>query len=347
MKPPVIAHVIRGETIESIHRGHFAVVDGLDNVVHSAGDPGVVTYFRSASKAFQAMPCLTSGACDRFGFNDEEIALAVASHSGEPRHVEIAARMLAKIGLSESDLRCGSHLPFNVAEAHRMIAAGEKPTQLHNNCSGKHSAMLGLAVHLGADIRNYESLANPVQEAILDCVSRFTDISPHAIAIGIDGCAAPNFAVPLASMAKSYARLISPPENIGAETRESCSRIVSAMLKYPELIGGTERLDTLIMHAAPGKLISKVGADGVWLGGVLPCEKWPNGLGIALKIEDGDDFISRPVVVIDILRKLGILSEDDLTDLSPMPVTNRRGDLVGRVMSVAFHNPEAQITDQL
>src|SRR5438445_12039758 len=142
MTSEILAKVIRGNTVESIHRGHLIVIDGEGDTVASVGDPSTVTFFRSACKAFQAIPCITSGAAEAFGFTEDEIALAVASHSGERVHVEIAGGMLQKIGLSESDLRCGSHLPFNEKEAKRMIRDGEKPTQLHSNCPGKHAAML-------------------------------------------------------------------------------------------------------------------------------------------------------------------------------------------------------------
>ncbi|MGB5012735.1 MAG: asparaginase [Pyrinomonadaceae bacterium] len=330
MNSEILANVIRGETVESIHRGHLIVLDGNGEKVFSLGDPSTVTYFRSSAKAFQAIPFITSGAADAFDFTEEEIALSVASHSGEQRHVEIAAGMLAKVGLAESDLRCGAHLPFDEAESHRMIAAGEKPTQLHNNCSGKHSAMLAFAKHIGADITSYESPDSRIQRRILRCVSDFTEIPSDLIAIGIDGCAAPNFALPVAAMAKSFVNLLAPSKFPEA-TRRACSRIVSAMIKYPELIGGSTRLDTMLMRAAPGRFISKVGADGVWLCGVLPSEKWPTGLGIALKIEDGDDYLSRPVVTVALLRHFGVLSKDDLQPISPMPIKNRRGDQVGRV----------------
>ena len=152
MGAEILANVIRGETVESIHRGHLIVIDGDGETIASLGDPSTVTFFRSSSKAFQAIPFITSGAADAFGFTEQEIALAVASHSGERIHVAIAAGMLAKIGLSESDLRCGAHLPFNEAEAERMMRAGETPTQLHNNCSGKHAAMLAFAKHIDAGI---------------------------------------------------------------------------------------------------------------------------------------------------------------------------------------------------
>ena len=328
MHSEVLAKVIRGETVESIHCGHLCIIDGEGSQIASLGDPTTVTYFRSAAKAFQAIPFITSGAADAFGFTEEEIALAVASHSGEPVHVEIAARMLAKIGLSETDLKCGAHLPFSETETHRMLRASETPTQLHNNCSGKHAAMLAFAKHIGADTATYDSSDNRIQKRILKCVADFTEVPEDQIKLGIDGCAAPNFALPVAAMAQSFTNLISPTK-FPEVTQLACSRIVAAMMKYPELIGGSTRLDTMLMQAAPGQIISKVGADGVWLCGVLPCERWPTGLGIALKIADGDDHRARPVVAVEILRQLEILSDSDLSDLSPMPVKNRRGDVVG------------------
>ena len=332
MESAILANVIRGETVESIHRGHLIAIDGNGETVLSLGDPSTVTYFRSSAKAFQAIPFITSGAADAFGFNEEEIALAVASHSGEPRHVAIAFSMLAKAGLTESDLRCGAHRPFDETELHRMLVASETPTQLHNNCSGKHAAMLAFAKHIGADIATYDLPDNRIQKRILRCVADFTEIREDEIAIGIDGCAAPNFALPVAAMAKSFVNLLAPTK-FPAPTQQACSRIVAAMLKYPELIGGSARLDTMLMNAAPSTFISKVGADGVWLCGVLPCEKWPTGLGIALKIEDGDDYLSRPVVTVELLRQLGVIAQTALPELSPMPIKNRRGDVVGHVVA--------------
>lgn len=330
MSAQIIGNVIRGETVESVYCGHLSIVAGDGNTIASLGDPSTVTYFRSSAKAFQAIPFITSGAADAFGFTEDEIALAVASHSGEPMHVEIAARMLAKFGFTESDLQCGSHLPFSEAEAHRMLAAGEKPSQLHNNCSGKHAAMLAFAKHIGADTATYLSPDNRIQKRILRCVADFTEMPEDAIAVGIDGCAAPIFALPVAAMAKSFINLIAPAK-FPQPIQNACWRIVSAMISFPELIGGSTRLDTMLMKAAPGRIISKVGADGVWLCGVLPCEKWPTGLGIALKIADGDDYRARPVVAVEVLRQLDVLSKSDLAEMSPMPVKNRCGDTVGEV----------------
>jgi L-asparaginase II len=323
--------VIRGETVESVHRGHLIAIAGNGERVLSVGSPDMVTFFRSACKPFQALPFITSGACEELGYSDEEVALACASHSGEARHVRIAQLMLERAGLTEAYLRCGTHLPFNEKESERMQRAGEHPTQLHNNCSGKHAAMLAFAKHIDADLATYEALENPVQQAILETISLFSEVPVKKIKIGIDGCAAPNFALPLSAMAKSFLNLISPPESFPAEVRSAAARLVSAMSSFPELIGGVERLDTMLMQAAEGKIISKVGADGVWLCAVLPSEKWPTGLAIALKVEDGDDRRARPVVAVEILKRLGVLAADDLPELSPMVIKNRRGDVVGRV----------------
>jgi len=179
-------------------------------------------------------------------------------------------------------------------------------------------------------------LENPVQQAILETISQFSDVPKDKIKIGIDGCVAPNFALPVSAMATAYTRLIFPPKNFDAETREACQRIVSAMISHPEMIGGTERLDTIIMQSLRGKIISKIGAEGVYSAGVLPSPKWKKGLGIAFKIEDGDDKRARAAVAIELLRQLEILDEkssESLKDYSPLVIKNRRGDIVGKVVA--------------
>jgi L-asparaginase II len=326
----VLCKVFRGNILESIHRGHFAVVDGEGQIVDSGGDSHTVTFFRSACKPHQALPLLTSGAAEAFGFTEDEIAMTCASHSGEPFHVAVVARMLAKLGLTASDLNCGVHAPFNDKESKRLATAGEEPTPLHNNCSGKHTGMLALAKHIGAETANYEHPDHRVQQRIQRVVAEFTKVPSDSIGIGIDGCAVPNFAVPVEAMARSFAGLVFPG-SLHPETKTACRRIVQAMIKYPELIGGTDRLDTILMRAGDGRFISKVGAEGVWCCGVVPCDEWPTGLGITLKIEDGDDLWSRSVTAIHLLRRLGALQSDQLPDLSPMAIKNRRGDVVGAI----------------
>jgi L-asparaginase II len=248
-------------------------------------------------------------------------------------HTEIVERMLEKIGMTESDLRCGTHMPYSGSESNRLRRSGESPTQLHNNCSGKHVGMLALAKHIGSETADYENEGHRVQQRILRAISEFTELPAEEIALGIDGCAAPNFAVPITAMARSFINLVMP-DRFHPAIRAASARIVSAMMHYPQLIGGTERFDTLLMQVLPSGLISKVGAEGVWCCGVLRSVKWPNGLAIALKIEDGDDLYSRSVVAIDLLRQLEVIPEDALAELSPMPITNRRNDRVGEIASV-------------
>jgi len=192
--------------------------------------------------------------------------------------------------------------------------------------------MLALAKHINADIATYELPESRVQKRILRCIADFTEVPEEQIAVAIDGCAAPNFAVPVSAMATSFANLVAPSK-LHELTRAAASRVVGAMLGFPELIGGSDRLDTMLMTAATGKIVSKVGADGVWLCGVLPCGPWPTGLGIALKVADGDDHRARPVVAVDILGRLNILTDADLPEISPMLIKNRRGDAVGRTES--------------
>ncbi|MGI9055293.1 MAG: asparaginase [Pyrinomonadaceae bacterium] len=338
MKSEILAEVIRGETVESIHRGHLIILDGAGETLFKIGDPELVTFFRSASKALQFVPCMTSGAAENFGFGEKEIALACASHSGEKIHTTLAAGMLEKAGLSETDLKCGTHLPFHEPTADEMIRNGEQPTQIHNNCSGKHAAMVAFAKYIGAEIETYEHSDNPIQQKILETISQFTDVPKNEIKLAVDGCAAPNFAVSVKAMARSFAKLVNPPDDFDENLKDACRKIVLAKTKFPELIGGTERLDTLLMQAGNGKFISKIGAEGVWLGGVLPSEKFPRGLGIALKIEDGDDKRARAVIAVEVLRQLGIFDAETLTEFAPLQIKNRRGETVGKIKPVFKFN---------
>jgi L-asparaginase II len=334
--PEPLVEVWRGMLIESRHRGHLVAVDQAGSIVASLGSPEVVTYLRSSAKPFQCIPLISSGAADRFGFTDKEIALACASHNGEPIHTETAAEMLRKIGLDQSALKCGVHEPFSSEVVRSLRENGEQPNVLQNNCSGKHAGMLALALQVGAPVETYDSPHNPVQQMIARVISEFSDVPESQIVIGIDGCGTPVFGVSIFAMALMYARLVHPPDSLDEEKREACRRIVSAMNTYPEMIGGglTERLDTEIMRAAHGRLVSKVGAEGVYTAGILPCKEWPNGLGLAFKIEDGEDRRARPTVVVESLRQLGVLIGDGYKSVShfaSFPVRNHRGDTVGEI----------------
>lgn len=330
-----LVEVTRGGITESRHRGHIVAIGPDGKIVAHLGAPETVTYLRSSAKPHQAIPLIASGAADRFDFTEREVALACASHSGEPIHTEVAASMLKKIGLTADALKCGTHEPFSQEVSRQLREKGEAPNVLQNNCSGKHAGMLALALHLGAPTENYDRPDNPVQLTIGRTVAQFSGVPLEDIAVGVDGCGVPVFGITVKAMALMYARLISPPVEFDDEIRTACRRIVSAMSTYPELIGGTsDRLDTEIMRAAKGRLVSKVGAEGVYTVGVLPSEKWPQGFGLALKIEDGDDHRARPTVVIESLRQLGILTGESLEAVARyafFPVRNRRGEVVGEV----------------
>jgi L-asparaginase II len=330
-----LVEVRRGPIVESRHRGHLAVVAGDGKTIAELGSPDTVTYLRSSGKPFQTLPLVASGAADRFGFATQEIAIACGSHSGEPIHVETVRSMLQKIGLDASALKCGVHVPFNIAVARELAERGEQPSVLQNNCSGKHAGMLALALHLDAPTETYDQSNNPVQQEIVRTVSEFAGDPLDEIAIGTDGCGVPVFGVSVRSMALMYARLVNPPDTLPATIREACRRVVTAMIEYPEMVGGTvDRLDTELIRIGAGTLISKVGAEGVYTVGVLPCEAWPAGLGLALKIEDGDNQRARPPAVIEALRQMGVLDDEALAALAPHArsvIKNHRGDHVGEV----------------
>ena len=355
----ILAQVTRGQILESVHRGNFVVIEGDGTLVaqslkvpdgtkvhdsakvHDGTKVHDRTFWRSSSKAFQALPMIMSGAADFYGFGEREIALSCASHAGETMHTQLAAQMLARLGLGESDLRCGAHRSIDRPSADAMIRAGAEPTQLNHNCSGKHAAMLTFANYIGADLKHYLDLNNPIQQTILKTVARFTGVPAAQIPIGIDGCSAPNFALSLRAMALAYARLINARAYFGDEKlddypvgiADACERIVRATMKFPELVAGTGQFDTQIMRALPGRIMSKGGAEGVWCAGVLPNEKWPRGLAIALKIDDGSQR-ARPVIALELLRQLQVMTPDAeaaLGQMSPEILLNSGGVAVGEI----------------
>jgi L-asparaginase II len=330
-----LVEVRRGSITESRHRGHVVAIEPDGNVVAYLGSPQNVTFLRSSAKPFQALPLLVSGAADRFGFTDKEVALVCASHNGEPIHTELVASILRKIGLTADALKCGVHEPYSVEVARELRERGEAPNVLHNNCSGKHAGMLAMALHLGASTDDYIRPEHPVQIAIGKTIAQFADVPVEDLAVATDGCAVPVFGITVKAMALAYARLVAPPLSFDEATRNACRRIVRVMNAYPELIGGTsDRLDTEIMRATPGRVVSKVGAEGVYTAGINPCEEWPRGLGLALKIEDGDDRRARPTVVIESLRQLRVLRDESLEAVARyafFPIMNRPGAVVGEV----------------
>jgi L-asparaginase II len=316
--PPALAEVTRGSLVESRHRGFIAVVDGTGAVLKSLGDINTPTWFRSAAKPFQTIPIITSGAAAHYGFTPRELAVIIGSHSGESAHLETVLSILNKIELDESALKCGAHMPFDDASAKRLRAEDREPCALHNNCSGKHAGMLAFAKHIGEPLESYLDPDHPIQRLIRSTLARFAGASVDEIKIAVDGCSAPVFGLSVEAMARSYARLVCAKRaEIEPDLASAAGNVVSAMIEYPEMVGGTRgRLDTDLMLAAKGEIISKVGAEGTQLLGVKPNERYPKGLGIAIKIEDGDVRRARDPVVIETLRRLGLLDDAQLARLA-------------------------------
>jgi L-asparaginase II len=311
--------------VESEHRGAIAVVNASGKLIAHAGDVDLVSYLRSSAKPFQLLPLVESGAADRFGFTDAELAVIAGSHSGEPRHVAAVQSILNKIGLREDALQCGIHVPFNADAAKALRAAGREPTVLHNNCSGKHAGMLAQAIDRGLSTSDYLDPQHPVQVTIRQRLAELGGVTFDEIGVGVDGCSAPCFAMPLHTAALAFARLVAARE-------DGLGRVARVMMDYPEMVSGEGRLDTDLMRAVPKRVVSKGGAEGYHGMGVIRSDG--SAWGIAIKIGDGDGRRGGHPVIIETLRQLGVLDDAALLKLKSYhtwPVTNHRGLEVGEV----------------
>ncbi|MBC7789352.1 MAG: asparaginase [Anaerolineae bacterium] len=315
---------VRGDTVESRHRVHAAVVDHSATMRASAGDPNIVTFWRSCAKPFQLMPWIASGGSDALGWSHDELALACASHGGEPEHIAIARKMLADADLDEGDLACGVHEPLSRRGVRMAEKSGAALSRLHNNCSGKHAAMLAFARHSKWSLLGYEKRGHPVQRAALESVAEWTGVDPERIPQGVDGCAVVTFALPLDAMALAFARLGHSSRN----GDEIPTRIVAAMQARPFLVGGTDRFDSVLMEESRGSIIAKVGAEGVH------CVSIPDeSIGLAVKAEDGATR-AQHAAVLRLLQHLGHLPNELGSKLAAFlraPVLNTRGEEVGTV----------------
>jgi L-asparaginase II len=298
-----------------------AVADASGRLRLSIGDVERPVFPRSALKPIQAVPLLESGAADAFGLSDEELALACASHSGEPRHTTRIAAWQERIGCSAADLACGPHRPMHEPTATAMIRIGEKWTPLHNNCSGKHTGFMTLARGMGADVAGYQDLRHPVQRAVEQTLKEMAGILgplPH----GIDGCTVPNFALPLAALARAMAGFADPGA-LGSDRAKVCARVLRAMTANPDLIAGTGRPCTLLMRQAPDIAV-KTGAEGVYAA-ILPTL----GLGVALKIDDGAGRAAETAIAAVLIALGAVTDEAAAHALAHAPVLNTRGVTVG------------------
>jgi L-asparaginase II len=335
----------RGQIVESVHYGSIAVVDSNGKLVASYGDPQTVAFLRSSAKPFQVLPFVERGGLEYFNFTPRELALSCASHEGSDMHVQAVSQLQSKIGIEESNLQCGTHLPGDVDELRSLIVHNQQPRTNHNNCSGKHTAMLAHAKMRGLPLESYLDIHHPIQQDILATFAHLCGLTVDQIKLGTDGCSAPNFAVPLSNAAFAAAKLCDP--HALPETRAvACRQITSAMTSYPEMVSGYGEFDEQLMRAGEGKIVCKRGAEGYQIIGVLPgvISADAPAIGIALKVSDGDAARMgsglestnrvRPAVTLEILRQLGALSskqEQALASFGPeKSITNHRGLVTGK-----------------
>jgi len=323
----ILVKVNRGPLVENVIRGFIVAIDPAGHLFAHLGDAERVCYMRSAAKPLQAASAVERGVMEAFSLTQEELAIMCGSHNGEDFHVRTVASILKKIGLEESDLQCGADYSFNLAIREKRLAIGEGKRSIYNNCSGKHAAMLALCVKEGFDVEKYYQPEHPVQQIILQGISEYTGIAEEDIVIGVDGCGVPVFAVPLYNMALAYMRLANPyllPEY----KQKAAARITSAMTSYPQMVAGTGEFCSTLMEVTNGRIIGKLGADGVYCSAVIDGE-----VAIAVKIEDGNMPALAPVV-LRTYRRLDMLTNQEYQKLKHFAVKevfNCRGEKVGEL----------------
>ena len=317
-------YVYRGGLLENRHKVSLVVVDPTGRLLAYCGNPYLQAPLRSSAKPFQALALYTSGAIKRFGITPAEVALTCASHDGMEQHVAIAANYLRKIGLDESHLACGAHLPFDPEARKALQQAGQPPTPLHNNCSGKHTGMLAAALAIGVAPSGYERPEHPVQQLNLQTLRELSG-QPH-IPYGIDGCSVPTFALPLAPAARMFA-LLAQPEAAPAKHQAGLEAIFRAMRQHPDLVAGPKSIDSVLMKKLPG-LVAKRGADGYY-GMALRETRW-GPIGLTLKVESGSNEAREPMVV-RLLEELGLLSPEVELEWRRPPIRNVRRLEVGHL----------------
>lgn len=321
-----LVEVSRGPLVECVHQGAIVVADARGGIVHALGEATLTTYPRSALKPFQALPLAASGALEAFGWGEEELALACASHSAEAGHVGRVATMLASIGCTPADLQCGC--PQRPPPPPGLAAPINGASPLQHNCSGKHTGFLALCRHQGWPTDTYLDPAHPAQQLVREAIAEAVGVSAESLVVGVDGCSAPAYAMPLTALARGYAVLA---EAATASESGSLRRIVAAMTAHPWLVAGSGRADTAFMSACPGRLLSKGGADGIQAF-ALP----GLGLGVAIKIADGNALATQ-VAGAAVLEHFGLVERGREADLAPWrapAVRNARGLVTGAVSAV-------------
>ena len=335
MAQPVLVELWRGDIVESFHRGAYAVVDADGGVLRQGGDIDRPVYARSAVKGLQALPLVASGAAERFGLIDAELALACASHGGQPEHVATARSMLAKAGLDADVLECGVHWPSDELAARAIAARGETPCALHNNCSGKHSGFACLGALMAGDadkarglLRGYVEPGHAVMREISASLEAATGVRLADAPRATDGCSIPTFGIPLRALARAFARF-GTGAGLTPERARAAARLREAVAAAPLMVAGTGRLDTRLMTHFGARVFCKVGAEGVY------CAALPElGLGIALKMDDGNTARAAEVAVVALIEALLTLDGADRAFVAPLrdvELKNWNGRDVGRL----------------
>lgn len=324
--------VFRGNYIESTHDIHIAVVTAAGELLAYYGDPHRLTFARSSMKPFQALPVVESGATETYGISAKELSLFCASHNGEPFHRESVANVLNKLELKEGHLQCGTHIPRDIDSYNKLIKSGGELTPFFSNCSGKHSGMLAGCLKQDMDVHTYRELEHPYQQQIIDVISDVGSYDREKIATSVDGCGVPVHRIPLYNLALAFGRLASPTDwNEGATDRKKAlAHVRDAMTTYPEMVAGTDRLDTDLMAAYGDRIVAKGGAEGVHCFGDKE-----TGIGVALKVEDGNARGTN-VASMEVLKQLDIGYEtiwDQLKTYSHAPVLNAREEKIGEIKS--------------
>lgn len=326
---PRLVEVLRGGAVESRHRGAVAVADGAGRLLFALGDVEAPVFPRSAIKVIQALPLVESGAADALGLTAAELALSTASHNGEEAHVEGARAMLARVGRDETCLVCGPHWPGREDDRGRLHLAGRTPTRLHNNCSGKHAGFVCCAVHAGIDPTGYGDVDHPVQREIAAALSDVTGVDTDRVPRGRDGCSIPTWALPVAAMARGFARMASG-EGLAASRARAARRLLEAAIAEPFMIAGTERFCTDFIRACGGSVYVKTGAEGVF------CAALPAlGLGVAVKCDDGAARAAEVVTATVVARLLGRFEDPALARFRTPVIRDWNGVEVGGLRAVA------------
>ncbi|RWX77292.1 asparaginase [Neorhizobium lilium] len=314
MQNPVTVEVTRGAIVESRHRGMGVVVDGQGREVFAFGDSGSSIFPRSACKAMQALPLMESGAADAYGFGNKELAFACASHSGEDEHVAMAAAMLAKAGRDVSALECGAHWASDQPVLIHQARTLDKPTALHNNCSGKHSGFVCTCVHSGIELEGYVGYDHPLQAEIRGVMESLTGATLGHDNCGTDGCSIPTYAVPLKGLAHGFAKMLTG-QGLEPARAKASRRLMEACMAEPFYVAGTDRACTRLMQVAPGKIFAKTGAEGVFIA-ALP----EQGIAMAVKAEDGSTRAAEAMIFGLIAR---YFEKDSETQAKLMSMANR------------------------